>query len=74
MNMNEYELKAYEEVMEWKRKLKKRSGMFARASRKAQTKVNQLIPEKVHQILTESIKNMVKATLAGSDPIYFHFS
>ncbi|HAQ06694.1 MAG TPA: ABC transporter-associated protein EcsC [Bacillus bacterium] len=64
--MNEYELKVYEEIREWQRKLKKRSGMFARASKKAQTKVNQLIPEKIHQILTESIKNMVKATLAGS--------
>ncbi|CAM3778517.1 EcsC family protein [Mesobacillus thioparans] len=65
--MNEYELKAYDEVAAWKRKLNKRSGILARASKKAQTKVNQLIPEKVHQILTESIKNMVKATLAGSN-------
>ncbi|WP_144474447.1 EcsC family protein [Cytobacillus oceanisediminis] len=65
--MNEYELRAFDEVIAWKRKLNKRSGILARASKKAQTKVNQLIPEKVHQILTESIKNMVKATLAGSN-------
>jgi hypothetical protein len=65
--LNEYELKVYEDVLEWKRKLRKRSGFLARASKKAQTKVNQLIPEKVHHILTESIKNMVKATLAGSN-------
>lgn len=65
--MNEYELKAYEEVLAWKQKLNKRSSLLIRASKKAQTKVNQLIPEKVHQLLTESIKNMVKATLAGSN-------
>lgn len=65
--MNEYELKVYEEILAWKRKFKKRSGLLARASKKAQTKVNQLIPEKVNQILTESVKNMVKATLAGSN-------
>ncbi|GAE46084.1 EcsC protein [Mesobacillus boroniphilus JCM 21738] len=65
--MNEYELKAYEEALTWKRKLNKRSSLLARASKKAQTKVNQLIPDKVHQFLTESIKNMVKATLAGSN-------
>lgn len=65
--MNEYELMVYEEIVEWKRKMMKRSGILARASKKAQTKVNQLIPEKIHQILTESIKNMVKVTLAGSD-------
>ncbi len=57
----------YEEIVEWKRKMMKRPGILARASKKAQTKVNQLIPEKIHQILTESIKNMVKVTLAGSD-------
>jgi hypothetical protein len=65
--LNEYELRAYDEVIAWKRKLNKRSGILERASKKAQTKVNELIPEKVHQILTESIKNMVKATLAGSN-------
>jgi hypothetical protein len=65
--LKEYELKVYEEVLQWKRKMTKRSGFLARASKKAQTKVNQLIPEKVHAILTESIKNMVKATLAGSN-------
>jgi hypothetical protein len=64
--LNEYERKVYGEVLEWQRKLNKRSGILARASKKAQTKVNQLIPDKVHQILTDSIKNMVKATLAGS--------
>lgn len=65
--LNEYELKAYEEVLAWKRQLNKRSSLLARASKKAQTKVNQLIPDRVHQFLTESIKNMVKATLAGSN-------
>jgi hypothetical protein len=65
--MNEYELQVYEEVLMWKRKLTRRSGIFTRVSKKAQVKVNQLIPDKVHLLLTESIKNMVKATLAGSN-------
>ncbi len=65
--MNEYELKVYDEVVDWKRKLSVRSGLFNRLSKKAQTKVNGLIPEKVHQTLTEAIKGMVKATLAGSN-------
>ena len=61
--MNEYELKVYEEVEEWKRKLTRRSGMMNRLSKKAQGKVNELIPEKVHEVMTESIKGMVKTTL-----------
>ncbi|WNS76775.1 EcsC family protein [Bacillus sp. DTU_2020_1000418_1_SI_GHA_SEK_038] len=65
--MNEYELQAYKEIEEWKQKLLKKSGMLNRLSKKAQTKVNSLIPEKAHQILTDSIKKMVKATLVGSN-------
>ncbi|MFJ5715024.1 EcsC family protein [Neobacillus sp. NPDC093127] len=64
--MNEYELKVYEEVEEWKRKLMRRSGMMNRLSKKAQGKINGWIPEKVHEVMTESIKAMVKATLFGS--------
>ncbi|MDR6124644.1 hypothetical protein QFZ87_004241 [Bacillus sp. SLBN-46] len=64
--MNEYELKVYDEVEEWKRKLSRRSGMMNRISKKAQVKINEWIPEKVHEVMTESIKGMVKATLFGS--------
>lgn len=64
--MNEYELSVYKEVVEWKQKIMKRAGIMNRLSKKAQGKINELIPEKVHQVLTESIKGMVKATLFGS--------
>lgn len=65
--MNHYELNAFREIEEWKRKITKRSGLLNRLSKKAQTKVNSLIPDKAHQIITDSIKNMVKATLIGSN-------
>ncbi|WP_077211110.1 EcsC family protein [Bacillus dakarensis] len=65
--MNEYESKAYEEILEWKRKILKRSSLINRMSKKAQVKINELIPEKAHQIITDSIRNMVKATLVGSN-------
>lgn len=65
--MNEYDRKAYEEILEWKRKILKRSSLINRMSKKAQVKINELIPEKAHQIMTDSIKSMVKATLAGSN-------
>ncbi|MDR7001314.1 EcsC family protein [Neobacillus niacini] len=64
--MNEYELKVFDEVTDWKFKITKRSGMVSRFSKKAQGKINGLIPEKVHQVITESIKAMVKTTLFGS--------
>lgn len=64
--MNEYELKIYHEIVLWKRKLLKKSAFFQRVSKKAQGKINELIPAKAHQIITDSIKQMVKALLVGS--------
>ena len=51
----------------WERKLLRRSSMLNRLSKKTQTKVTNLIPEKVHKIMTESIKSMVKTTLVSSN-------
>ncbi|MGY0693419.1 EcsC family protein [Virgibacillus sp. FSP13] len=65
--MPEYEVKVYEEIHAWQRKILKQSNLFNRVSKKAQTKINGMIPEKVHRVITESIKNMVKATLFGSN-------
>ncbi|MCG7334472.1 EcsC family protein [Sporosarcina sp. ACRSM] len=65
--MADYTAKVQDELLFWKRKLTKRFGMISRASKGAQMKVNSLIPEKVHKVVTESIKNMVKATLVGSN-------
>ncbi|MFC4024871.1 EcsC family protein [Oceanobacillus longus] len=61
-----YELKAYQEVQAWRMKVMKQSGLVNRFSKKAQNKINSWIPEKAHKIVTDSIKNMVKATLTGS--------
>ncbi|NYF24696.1 EcsC family protein [Sporosarcina sp. JAI121] len=65
--MVDYTMKVQEELLFWKRKMTKRFGLISRTSKKAQLKVNGLIPEKIHTVMTESIKNMVKATLLGSN-------
>ena len=65
--MTDYEEKVLDELRAWERKLVKRSGMLNRLSKKTQTKVNSFIPEKAHKVITNSIKNMVKATLLGSN-------
>ncbi|WP_066058997.1 EcsC family protein [Robertmurraya korlensis] len=64
--MNEYELKVYHDIVLWKRRLSKKSPLLQRVSKKAQGKINELIPSKVHQVITDSIKQMVKALLLGS--------
>jgi EcsC protein family len=56
-----------EELEAWKRKYTRKSSIFQRVSKQAQTKVNQWIPEKAHKVVTESIKKMVEVTLKGSE-------
>ena len=65
--MHEYEKMALAEVNEWRRKLLKRSTIIQRVSKKAQNKINSYIPDKVHKALTEAIKQMFQATIAGSN-------
>ena len=67
--MGEYEVKAYAEVLEWKRKMLKRPKMVQRLSKQVQLKINEKIPDKAHEIITDAIKKFVKVTLAGSQLI-----
>ncbi|WP_141433129.1 EcsC family protein [Bacillus sp. 03113] len=67
--MNDYKVKIHHEVLDWKRKLLRKSSYFNRISRSVQTKVNQYIPEKAHMVMTSAIKNMVEAILKGSNYI-----
>lgn len=64
--MNEYELKVYKELIDWKREMTKSPTVMNRLSKKAQKKVNDMIPEKIHSAVTEAMKGMVQATLTGS--------
>ncbi|WP_142247967.1 EcsC family protein [Alkalihalobacterium alkalinitrilicum] len=56
-----------DELRSWQRKMEKRQSMTGRLAKRFQNKVNQMIPEKVHHIVTASIKKMVHATLIGSE-------
>ncbi|MBU5467444.1 EcsC family protein [Virgibacillus sp. MSJ-26] len=67
--MREYERKVEEELHDWRKKILKRPSLFNQISKKAQTRINEMIPEKAHNIITESMKSMVKTTLIGSNVI-----
>ncbi|MFC4322165.1 EcsC family protein [Litchfieldia salsa] len=62
-----YEEKIRDDLFHWRRRLTAKSSFINRFSKKVQTKVNDKIPQKFHNILTESIKKMVEATLVGSE-------
>lgn len=64
--MKNYEENAFKELNIWKLKMNKKPSLASRISKGAQNKVNSIIPDKAHKVITEAIKNMVKAVLFGS--------
>lgn len=65
--MTQYEQMIKQQLDSWKKDMIKRSSFMARMSKQVQTKVQELIPEKAHAVLTETIKKMVQAIVVGSD-------
>lgn len=65
--MNGYEEKASAELLAWKKKFEQKPTIINRVSKKAQMKINSKIPEKIHAVLTESVKKMVETALIGSE-------
>lgn len=51
-----YELRAAEEARMWKQKLLRKASFWERSSKKAQNKMNGMIPEKVHILLPRVLK------------------
>ncbi len=60
-----------QEALQWKMHFLRKDSMFERFSKRVQTKVNERIPEKIHTVVTESVKKMVEATMAGSNIITY---
>jgi hypothetical protein len=65
--MENYEQLVREQLFHWNKKMMQKSNFVSRLSKRAQTKVNEFLPEKVHKVMTESIKKVVQAALVGSD-------
>jgi hypothetical protein len=75
--MKGYELKAQQELMFWKQRMLKNPSLTNKVTEQVQKKMNDFIPERIHRIITLSIKQMVRAVLTGSkfiaqDPQHFH--
>ncbi|WP_308417644.1 EcsC family protein [Alkalihalobacterium bogoriense] len=62
-----YEDIVQEELLRWHRKMVKNQSMSQKVAKTIQKKMNSYIPEKIHEVVTVSIKNMVHATLVGSE-------
>ena len=61
-----YEQMAYAELAAWEMKMRKKASISGRVAKYLQTKLNNMIPRKVHQAITFAIEKMVKGVLFGS--------
>ncbi|MGX4668076.1 EcsC family protein [Cerasibacillus sp. JNUCC 74] len=64
--MVSYEQTVQRELTCWRKKMYQKPNLFNQVSKKAQSKINSWIPAKAQRFITESIKNMVRAILTGS--------
>src|SRR4051812_19613315 len=64
--MNNYKLQVRRQLSTWQKAMLRRPTYFSRLTKKLQTRINKIIPEKVHVAITTTIKQMFRAVLFGS--------
>jgi hypothetical protein len=64
-----YDELALSELKQWQRQMSRKPTIMNRISKRVQTKVNSYIPEKVHKVITDAIKQMIRGVLFGAQHI-----
>lgn len=64
--MEHYEKEKYSELRRWQKDMQRDPTIFGRLSKRIQTRLNDLIPEKIHVAITETLKQMIRAVLFGA--------
>lgn len=62
-----YEQHAFSELAVWQSQMRRAPSLTNRLAKGLQTRINRLIPQRVHDIITGAIKHMTRAVLAGSE-------
>lgn len=65
--MNPYDEVALHELHQWQEKMTREPSLGSQLAKGVQDKLNNLIPEKAHEIITSGIKQMVRGVLTGSE-------
>ena len=64
--MDEYQQEILSELRAWQRQMLQKPSLFNQLSKTVQVKINTWIPEKVHQAITATIKQMIRGVLFGA--------
>ncbi len=65
--MDNYEENALNELILWQGKMKKKPSSTSGIAKGIQDKMNNLMPDKIQNIINTSIENMAKLVLVGSE-------
>ena len=63
----DYDLHALQELRAWQSRMRRSPGLFDHLTHRVQTRVNRVIPEKIHQAITATIKQLVRGVLFGAE-------
>ena len=63
---NGYEVLAYASLISWQQQMQRKPGLINRLSKKVQVKINSWIPEKLHQAITITIKQLIRGVIFGA--------
>jgi uncharacterized protein (DUF697 family) len=64
--MNAYDRQAWQELAQWQKKMQKAPSLFGQLSKNLQTRINRVIPERVHAVITSAIKQMTRGVISGA--------
>ena len=67
--MNQYEKEKYLELAIWQQVMLSNPSLMNRLSKRVQTQINKWIPERIHQTITTSLKQMIRVVLFGATHI-----
>jgi uncharacterized protein (DUF697 family) len=65
--MTSYEKQVIIELAEWQREMQNSPSLFGKATKAVQTRINRIIPEKIHSVVTAAIKQMTRTVIFGAD-------
>ena len=67
--MDVYQQIAKAELARWQKKMTQRPSLFNKLSKRIQSKINTWIPEKMHRVITDTIRQMIRGVLFSAEKI-----
>jgi len=64
--MEPYERLILKELNTWKKTMEKKPSIVDKATKGVQSRINKIIPEKIHKIFTEAVKQMIRTVILGA--------